>query len=126
MGDFSILAIRIKELRKSSNLTQQELGKLLNVTKVSVCCYENGTRTPSLDTLIDLSNIFHTSLDYFVGNDTFVISDDDEKYGIMMAKEEIEIIKELRQATNSDLYRKLISEPKRTIELINKKRYVEK
>ena len=117
----ALIGKRIKELRKSNNLTQQELGKLLNVTKVSVCCYENGSRTPSLDTLIDLSNIFHTSLDYCVGNDTFIVSDDDEKYGMMMSKEEIEIIKELRQATNSELYKKLLNDPKRTIELINKK-----
>ena len=117
----ALIGKRIKELRKDNNLTQQELGKLLNVTKVSVCCYENGTRTPSLDTLIDLSNIFHSSLDYFVGNDTFVISEDNEKYGIMMANEEIEIIKELRQPINSDLYKKLVNDPKRTIELINKK-----
>lgn len=117
----TLIGKRIKELRKLNNLTQEELGKQLNVTKVSVCCYENGTRTPSLDTLIDLSNIFRTSLDYFVGNDTFVVSDNNEEYGINMAKEEIEIIKELRQSTNSDLYKKLISDPKRTIELINKK-----
>lgn len=117
----ALIGHRIKELRKINNLTQQELGKLLNVTKVSVCCYENGTRTPSLDTLIDLSNIFHASLDYFVGNDAFVVSDDSEKYGMKMAKEEIEIIKALRQTTNSDLYKKLINDPKRTIELINKK-----
>jgi len=117
----ALIGQRIKDLRKSNNLTQQQLGKLLNVTKVSVCCYENGTRTPSLDTLIDLSNIFHTSLDYFVGNDIFVVSDNSEKYGTQMAKEEIEIVKELRRATNSDLYKKLISDPKRTLELINKK-----
>ena len=117
----ALIGQRIKEIRKLNNLTQQELGKMLNVTKVSVCCYENGTRTPALDTLIDLANIFHTSLDYFVGHDTFVVSDSDEKYGVKMAQEEIEIIQELRQATNNDIYKKLINDPKRTIELINKK-----
>lgn len=117
----TLIGQRIKELRKSNKLTQQELGKLLNVTKVSVCCYENGTRTPALDTLIDLSKVFHVSLDYLVGNDEFVISDNMEEYGIKMAKEEIAIIEEIRKVTNNNLYQKLITDPKRTIDLINKK-----
>lgn len=117
----TLIGQRIKGLRKNSKLTQEDLGKILNVTKVSVCCYEKGTRTPALDTLIDLSNIFHVSLDYFVGNDMFVIVEDKEDYSIKMAKEEIAIIEELRNPSNNELYEKLINDPKRTIELINKK-----
>lgn len=115
----TVIGQRIKDLRKANNMTQLELGKRLNVTKVSVCCYEKGTRIPSLDTLIDLSNIFNVGLDYFVGNDTFAISEENDKYGI--SKEEIAIINELRKTNNEDLYNKLINDPKRTIELINKK-----
>lgn len=117
----TLMGQRIKSLRKSNNLTQQDLGKMLNVTKVSVCCYEKGTRVPSLDILIDLSNIFRVSLDYFVGNDTFVVSEEDSEYGMKMAKEEIQIIEELRRNANESVYDKLLKDPKRTIELINKK-----
>ena len=49
-----LLSKRLKELRINSGLTQRELGERVNVTKVSICCYENGTRTPTLDTLIVL------------------------------------------------------------------------
>ena len=45
---------RIKELRKEAGLTQQELGDKLNVTKGSICSYENGTRMASLDVLIEI------------------------------------------------------------------------
>lgn len=117
----TLIGQRIKSLRKNSKLTQEELGKMLNVTKVSVCCYEKGTRTPALDTLIDLSNIFHVSLDYFVGNDVFVVAEEKEDYGIKMAREEIAIIEEIRNTANAELYEKLVNDPKRTIELINKK-----
>lgn len=117
----TLMGQRIKTLRKDNGLTQQELGKMLNVTKVSVCCYEKGTRTPSLDTLMDLSKIFKVGLDYFVGNDTFVIAEEDSEYGIKMAKEEIVIIEELRNPSNEAIYDKLLTDPKRTIELINKK-----
>lgn len=117
----TLIGQRIKNLRKNNKLTQEELGKKLNVTKVSICCYEKGTRTPALDTLMDLSNLFNVSLDYFVGNDAFVIAEDQEDFCIKMAKEEIAIIEELRKAENFQLYQKLIDDPKRTIELINKK-----
>ena len=53
-----LLGNRIKELRKKLNLTQEELGKLINVTKVSICCYEKGTRTPTLETLKVLAEVF--------------------------------------------------------------------
>lgn len=117
----SLMGNRIKSLRKSNKLTQQELGKMLNVTKVSICCYEKGTRTPSMDTLIDLSNIFHVSLDYFAGNDMFVIAEEDSTYGRKMAKEEIRIIEELRKSSNEEIYNKLLEDPERTLKLINKK-----
>lgn len=117
----NIIGQRIKNLRKTYNMTQQELGEKLNVTKVSICCYEKGTRSPSLETLTDLSNLFHVSLDYFVGNDSFVVTDNDANYGMKMSNEEINIMRELRKNTYDSLYNKLITDPKRTIELINKK-----
>ena len=39
-----LLGERLKELRMERNMSQQELGNLLGITKVSVCGYENGTR----------------------------------------------------------------------------------
>ena len=117
----TLIGQRIKELRKNNGWTQQQLGDMLNVTKVSICCYEKSNRIPSLDTLRDLSNIFKVSLDYFVGNDYFVVSEGSSDYGLKMAKEEIKIIEELRKSSNLYLYEKLLDDPKRTIELINKK-----
>ncbi len=61
------LGERLKTLRKEKNLTQEQLAKIIHVGKVSVCCYEKEVRTPSIDTLIDLANIFNVSLDYLVG-----------------------------------------------------------
>lgn len=37
---------RLKEKRKEMGFTQKQLGDMIGVTKVSICCYENGTRTP--------------------------------------------------------------------------------
>ncbi len=110
---------RLKELRISNNLTQNELGQKLNVTKSTICSYEKGTRMAPIETLIDLANFFKVDLDYLIGTDNYVVSDNKEEYGLRMSSEEIELIKELRKY--KDLYLKLLEDPKRTIELIEKK-----
>ncbi len=114
-----LLANRIKQLRIENHLTQEALGKLVKVTKVSICCYEKGTRLPSLETLVDLSEVFKVSVDYLLGCDLLIVAEDDEEYGIKMSKEEINFIKEMRKY--SILYEKIITDPKRFVELINKR-----
>ncbi len=110
---------RLKKLRKERNLTQSELGDLLNVTKVSVCCYEKGTRIPSLETLDDLSNIFGVRSDYFLGKDVAVVGGDTNEYTYFISNSELEFIKLLRK--NNKLYSLIMGEPKRMMELIEKK-----
>ena len=58
---------RIKNLRESSNETQEELVKILNVSKATISKYENGTVEMSNDTLIKLANHFNVSTDYILG-----------------------------------------------------------
>lgn len=108
-----ILGIRIKELRKQKGLTQQQLGDLIGITKVSICCYENGTRTPNLDTLLDMADIFGVDISYLVGKDNLVVAEEEHYY---MSKEEVKLIQELRKSPI--LYKKLIIEPKRAISII--------
>ena len=89
-----LLAKRIKELRKEKDLTQEDLGKLINVTKVSICCYENGTRVPTLETIVALADIFEVSLDNLLGREIEVVA---KKRRTRMSKEEVEFIKEIRK-----------------------------
>lgn len=113
------LGKRLKDLRKDQGLTQEELGKKINVTKVSISCYENETRTPSLETLIELSEVLHVDPSYLFGKEQFVIKDEDASYGTYMSTEEVEFIKEIRK--NTSLYKKIIEDPQKTVELINKR-----
>lgn len=114
-----ILGKRIKEARIKKNLSQEELGKLLGVTKVSICGYEKGTRTPTMENFLDLIKILELEPDYVLGRDKLVVSENNEDYKIKMAEEDIQIIKELKN--NKELYNKLCEDPKRTIDLINRK-----
>lgn len=61
------LGSRIRELRKSKHLTQEQLGKILNVSKASISGYENETREPDNKSLIKLAEYFNVTLDYLLG-----------------------------------------------------------
>lgn len=121
LGDILLLiGKRIKELRKKHNMTQTELGEKLNLTKVSISCYENSTRIPSLETLYKISEIFSVDISYLAGRERYIISEELNDYApVSMAKEEIDLVKEFRN--HSTLYNFMIEDPKRTIELIRKK-----
>lgn len=110
---------RLKEKRKEMGFTQKQLGEMVGVTKVSICCYENGTRTPTLDTLVDLANALQVELTYLFGADYFLVAEDEPHCAINLAHNEIELIKELRM--HIKLYEKLLEDPKRMIDYIEKK-----
>lgn len=114
-----IIGLRIKELRKAKKLTQQQLADIIDVTKVSICCYEKGTRTPNLETFMDLVNALETSADYLLGLDRKVIAENEEEYSIKLPKEDIQIIRELQK--KDELISYLRQDPKRGVEYISKK-----
>lgn len=58
---------RLKELRTTEGLTQQELAKILNVSSMSISFYENEQRKPDSDFIISVSKYFGVSTDYLLG-----------------------------------------------------------
>ena len=58
---------RLRELRKSKNLTQTQVAKRLNLSKTTISGYENNIKTPSLDVLVKLSILYDVSSDYILG-----------------------------------------------------------
>lgn len=58
---------RIKNLRKSRHLTQEELAKKLDVTKQTISQYERGVRRPDVTTIDALCDFFNVSSDYLLG-----------------------------------------------------------
>ena len=58
---------RIKELRKRSGLSQEQLAQRLGITKGMVSSYETSMRMPSYSILIKIAQMFHVSTDYLLG-----------------------------------------------------------
>lgn len=63
------LGMRLKDLRKKHNLTQQQVADRVWVSKSMVSSYELGTRSPSYEVLIKLSRLFGVTTDYLLGVD---------------------------------------------------------
>lgn len=114
-----LIGSRIRELRKQKGLSQKELGSMINVTKVSISCYENETRSPDLETFELLVDALETTTDYLLGRDRFVISEGEEKYKTYLPKEDLVILSEISK--NKELIRFLRNDPKRGVEYIVKK-----
>lgn len=114
-----IVGQRIKTARLNKNLSQEELGNLLGVTKVSVCGYERGTRIPTLSTFLKLSEVLELEPDYLLGRDISIISEPDSAYSVKMATEDIRIIQALKE--HPKLHENLRLDPDRYLELIERK-----
>ena len=61
------IAQKLKELRMSRRLRQDQVAEMIGVTKSTMSAYENGTRQPSYDVLICLARLYHVSTDYLLG-----------------------------------------------------------
>lgn len=58
---------RIRELREDSDLTQKEMGKILNCSQRIYSNYECGDVDIPTDILIKLADYYHVSVDYLLG-----------------------------------------------------------
>lgn len=55
------LGLRIRELRKSKNLTQERLAELVGIGTANISYIETGRFAPSIETLAKLSEVFGVS-----------------------------------------------------------------
>ena len=55
---------RLRELREDNDLTQEFCAKIAFISKNSYIKYENGERTPPLDTIKLFAEYYNTSIDY--------------------------------------------------------------
>lgn len=64
-----MLSLRLKDIRKSKNISQVEMAKAINVTQGTIANWETGKRTPDLEMLKRIANYFNVSLDELTGNE---------------------------------------------------------
>ena len=63
MSDFGS---QLKKLRKNNKITQKELAKILGLAQTTIANYENNSRFPNQETLIEIADYFGVTLDYLI------------------------------------------------------------
>lgn len=58
---------RIRDLREDKELTQKQIGQLLNMSQTGYNQYEIGKNDIPTQVLIKLANFYNTSVDYLLG-----------------------------------------------------------
>lgn len=61
-----MLANQIIFLRKQAGMSQLQLARKLNVGTSAIGMYEQGRRTPAIEILIRMAELFEVSLDYLI------------------------------------------------------------
>ena len=101
------LGERIKALRLEKSLTQKELGKYLDVSEMSVRCWEYGTKNPSMSAIVALAHLFGVSTDYLLG-----VAVDESRDNLLLNKQEKVLLSNYRVLDKHPIgkgYRKLDS-----------------
>ncbi|MEG2002694.1 MAG: helix-turn-helix transcriptional regulator [Clostridia bacterium] len=64
---FSVLKIRLRELRTQFGFSQKVVAERLGISYQSYQAYELGVSLPSLENFLKLTQIFECSADYLLG-----------------------------------------------------------
>ena len=95
--------MKIRYYREKMGITQDALAELLNVDRVTISRYENGSREPSIDKLKMLSEVFNVSIDEITENPAITPpADDDIKFALFgdphnITDEQFEEVKQFAQ-----------------------------
>ena len=114
-----LIGSRLRDARKRFNYSQEQLAKLIGVSKGAISLYENEKRNQNMDTILEIMYALGVSSDYLLGADVIVEIESDEiqKFGAF-TKEEFLFINELRK--DKIHYETLFSDYKRGLEIIKR------
>jgi len=58
---------RLRMLRESAGLTQEDMAKALGISRTRLASYEQGQREPGLELLEEIADYFNVDMDYLIG-----------------------------------------------------------
>lgn len=70
------LGERLREQRIALKISQKDVANAIGVSPAIVSNYENSERTPSVETLLALANLYGCSIDYLLGKEKYSASID--------------------------------------------------
>lgn len=82
---------RIKSLRVQRLMTQAQFARLLHVSTVTVQCWENGSKNPSMNAIIALSQKLNVTTDFLLG-----VTQDSASGTIPLSRDEVSLLERYR------------------------------
>jgi len=73
--NYEMLGDRIRLVRTSRELSQEQLAEAANLTRESINRIEKGSLKAKLDTITVIANILNVPIDYLIGNDETLSKD---------------------------------------------------
>lgn len=67
MGNREIFATRLKEIRTQTGKSQKEFATMVQSTAATISAYENATKNPSLDIVMNIAEKCNVSIDWLCG-----------------------------------------------------------
>ena len=58
---------RMRDLREDNDMNQEQIAKILNITRQQYQLYESGKRKIPIDKLIEICRFYKVSADYILG-----------------------------------------------------------
>lgn len=93
---------KLKQLRRSKGLTQEQVAEKVDITRSTISNYEIGRRTPHLKDLSALAAVYGVGLDYFG------ISKKDEAFELLARAKELFQSEDVPRDTKESLYREMM------------------
>lgn len=66
--------MNLTKIRKERNKTQIQVARDLKIDPTTLCNYEKGKCEPNIETLSNLADYYHTTIDNLVGRETDLIN----------------------------------------------------
>ena len=74
MSNNNSVGIRIRIARTAAKLKQEDVARMLGISKSNISEWENGKRSPGIDQIDDIAKALSTSASYLLGFDSFSVS----------------------------------------------------
>ncbi len=103
MSNRSVFACRLRFLRKSRHMTQEDVAQWLNIHRTTYTKYETDKANPDQACLIELARLFRVSTDYLLGKEagSDLLSAgsvrDEGGHDMVLSDEEIALLQQFRR-----------------------------
>lgn len=88
---------RLRDLREDSDLTQKEVGHLLNTTQQQYAKYEAGIQEIPVHHLMTLADFYQVSTDYILGRVEWTDSELQKSWSALTQQQKESILVQIRQ-----------------------------